>query len=322
MEISKINTIIEDIVKQYLSPKDSERRKIQWEYEKIDRFLPWKTFKTWSYARYTATTPVHDLDIIYENENKLLIGDMIRQLYELLCKYYPKDLLKEQDHSVKISIPGETFSVDVTPAIKTNENNWDWEKLYLISELEFKEQWRKYYKIEDGFIKTDPKWYISDATKIDSFDYTNWKFRKVVKFLKKWKHLNKEKNDNFKLKSFHIEQIVFQIFENNPKLGIYEALLQFLMQLEEKIQNASIVDRAYKNSTKDRFIDEYVNDLSISQRDTILKERNSLLNLIKKLPTMLNEGDVKSNLEYVLWIRSIKWPQKTITIDPISKPYF
>jgi hypothetical protein len=66
---------------------------------------------------------VHDLDVIYENENKFLITDMIHQLYELLCKYYPKDLLEKQDHSVKISIPGESFSVDVTPAIKTNENN-------------------------------------------------------------------------------------------------------------------------------------------------------------------------------------------------------
>jgi predicted subunit of tRNA(5-methylaminomethyl-2-thiouridylate) methyltransferase len=72
------------------------------------------------------------------------------------------------------------------------------------------------------------------------------------------------------------------------------------MQLESKIQTANIMDRAYRNSTKDRFIDEYVNDLSSEQKNLIISLKNNLLNLFKKFPSMQNEKDIESNLKYIL----------------------
>jgi hypothetical protein len=42
-------------------------------------------------------------------------------------------------------------------------------------------------------------------------------FRRVVKFIKAWKNSHKEKKEEFKLKSFHIEQVIIQYYQENAE---------------------------------------------------------------------------------------------------------
>lgn len=65
MNRNDINRIIVDFAKNNLSPQETERREIAKEYEKLKTFLDGKTLQNGSYARFTSTTPVHDLDVIY-----------------------------------------------------------------------------------------------------------------------------------------------------------------------------------------------------------------------------------------------------------------
>ena len=63
----EINQILKDYIKHNLSPRKPERERISKEYERLSDFLgKERTFQNGSYARFTSTTPVNDLDIFYE----------------------------------------------------------------------------------------------------------------------------------------------------------------------------------------------------------------------------------------------------------------
>jgi len=80
-------------------------------------------------------------------------------------------------------------------------------------------------------------------------------------------------NDEFKLKSFHIEQVMVGYFKENPGLDVFGALFQFFVDLPEFINKPNIPDRA----DPERFIDEYLKDLSDNQRRLIIEARDCFL---------------------------------------------
>ena len=120
------------------------------------------------------------------------------------------------------------------------------------------------------YILSDPKGYIRVAAGLNE---ANPDFRKSVKLPKKWKHVAKEANDEFKLKSFHIEQIITSYFRDRATLDILEAVTQFFVKLPQWISHSQIPDRADPT----RNIDAYVDDLTASERAAILDARDAFL---------------------------------------------
>ncbi len=114
--------------------------------------------------------------------------------------------------------------------------------------------------------------------------------RKSAKFVKAWKCACKKLDDTFKLKSFHMEQIITAYFRKNLKLDIYDAVLQFFRDLPKLIERAQIPDRADHG----RNIDQYVEDLTDAEKSLILRARNAFLS---KLEDFNEDSDVKDLIE-------------------------
>ncbi len=92
-----------------------------------------------------------------------------------------------------------------------------------------------------NWIRSDPKGYIEVAKRINN---KNTDFRKSVKFIKAWKSSCKKLNKDFKLKSFHIEQVISQYFTYDAGLEIFDAAFKFFCDVPTLLKRAQIHDRA------------------------------------------------------------------------------
>jgi len=249
-----------------------------------------RCYQIGSYPRYTAIRPPHDLDVLYsadkwpgvEPNAARVVADLKGRLEKELVP--PQGLsftVVLQTHSVTVSFTRdgeEVFAVDVVPAWTTGSKNEFGDDIYRVPEIMLKgHRGRvKTYKrmAEQGghlnYILTDPKGYISVAARLND---ANADFRKSVKLPKKWKQLAKESNDEFKLKSFHIEQIITSYFRGKVTIDILEAVTQFFVELPQWISRSQIPDRA--DATRN--IDAYVDELTASERAAILGARDIFL---------------------------------------------
>src|SRR5690606_18657061 len=69
-----------------------------------------------------------------------------------------------------------------------------------------------------GWIDSDPRGYISVATQVGEND----DFRKAVKVAKFWKDQLKQTDEELKLKSFHVEQVITNYFLQNPTGTVFD----------------------------------------------------------------------------------------------------
>ena len=187
------------------------------------------------------------------------------------------------------------LSVDVVPAYTSGVNDFK-QDMYMVPELAIRRRHAVRRTLYDelarsgrvmNWIKSDPRGYIKVAKLINE---KNEDFRKSAKFVKAWKWACKEQSDNFKLKSFHIEQVITGYFSNNPQLEIYDAVLQFFQNLPRIIERAQIPDRA-DNAV---FIDSYVNDLTGEERQAIIEAGTLFL---QKLQTLTSESELGNLFE-------------------------
>ena len=228
-----------------------------------------------SYARYTTVRPLHDLDILYtlgewDEQNhpnvQELLQDTAKKIKDEYTEHNPTDYDIEvvlQTHSVTVIFrknDDEIFSVDVVPGYTLSKNEFE-QDTYKIPEKGNK---------DTNWIATDPRGYIKIAERINDL---NPDFRKAVKIIKSWKASCKKKEQDFGLKSFHIEQIVLEYFQESHDLEIFDAVFKFFVDLNENIESPKIKDRADKN----RYIDEYLNDLSDKQKGLIKQARDCFL---------------------------------------------
>lgn len=122
----------------------------------------------------------------------------------------------------------------------------------------------------EWWLKSDPRGYIKAATDMNA---RNNDFRKTTKFIKRWKHNCKEKDKNFKLKSFHVEQVIARYFQYNADLEMVDAIFKFFREIPDIIARPQIKDRA----DQDKFIDAYLNDLTDEQKQKIIEARDHFL---------------------------------------------
>ena len=180
-------------------------------------------------------------DSIYESFIKELVkyrdldvSNILDSLAKELRKNYPnKEVsIKVQPHSVGIYFADEdSFSIDVVPAIPADDGKYWVPESSHMSILTRRTFYETGPKIK--WIKSDPKGYISEASLID--DQSSGNFRKTAKFIKKWKIGCKNENSEFRLKSFHLEQIIVNIFKENIYTECLEAIDIFFTSLDRYI---------------------------------------------------------------------------------------
>lgn len=297
MKKTELCSKFREYVRKNLSPTKDEQGFVSKIYSSFERIAGNHLLQIGSYPRYTAIRPLHDLDILW------ILGEWNPDLHD------PKEALEAlktkmeneyenpsknrveislQTHSITVSYLNknndEVFAVDVIPAYSLDKNEFG-DDMYMVPELlkQGHEKWQQFYGEfqEDnkkmGWIPSDPMGYI-EITK--TVNQKNSDFRKTVKFVKAWKNALKEKDETLKLKSFHIEQVITQYFQDNKKeMEIFDAIFKFFCEIPTIIEIPQIPDRADKSV----MIDQYVADLTKDQKDKIKQARNCFLIKLEEL---------------------------------------
>lgn len=312
MEASAINSVVNQYISDNLSPKPEQRDYIDDKYDELKAILDGNTFRSGSYARYTAIDPVHDLDVIYPVDDRNLETDpnsTIQSVLNLLRTGYAKSStrvksIEVQTHSVTVLLadaPDGDFSIDVVPAVKIDELNNYGDNLFMVPEilqLNHHNREQRYLSASSdkpiGWIKSDPKGYRKAATVMNA---SNSNFRHAVKLVKRWRHACKmEYKDQFRLKSFHLEQIVYNYFTDHPQATTIEAVTESLASLPYYLRMPQIADRADPL----KFIDEYIGVLTTEQRHLILKHQSQALDYTIKLGAQDTPKAVVEQLKKIL----------------------
>lgn len=298
MKKDALNALLRDYAKNHLSPTKQERDFVSGLYEAFKTAIGGTSILIGSYARFTAIRPMHDLDILFIagqfdpkhlEPQKILhsLQTEIHAKFKNPSKYEYKVLL--QTHSVTVAFlesGKEKFCVDIVPAFTSGLKNDFGDDIYWVPEiLSYGPRSRpaKYQMLNeskktelDWWLKSDPRGYIKAAADLNA---VNEDFRKTSKLVKRWKHNCNVKFGEFKLKSFHIEQVIYGLCRNNPRLEIADALFQFFYKLPDVIKAPQIKDRADNN----KFIDEYLRQLTKSEREQIVRARDAFLIKLENL---------------------------------------
>jgi hypothetical protein len=296
MSRDEFNAKLREYVRANLSPTTSERTLVSTIYQAFCLLLHDNCIQIGSYPRFTSIRPVHDLDILFImgdwHEHKHSPETALRSLYSKITTEFKNPTTYTvtaslQTHSITVVFSQgkvEIFSVDIVPAYIFSENEFG-DDIYKVPEIirvRHGQNRTEYYKslaqqgTEPGWIPSDPRGYIKVAQEVNQ---ANSDFRKAVKFVKAWKYSCEAKNSNFKLKSFHIEQIITAHFRANLQTDIFDAIFQFFTKLPEHIEAARIPDRADPATC----IDEYVNELTNGQKELIIKARDGFLKKLEEL---------------------------------------
>lgn len=282
MRFTAQDEMVKSVVRDLYSPTKQEKEGVKRAYNDLQSALGEDIFRSGSFARYTAIRPIHDLDVIYPT-NDAARDDPKTVLSNLKSDVEASDLcgmnnVQVQSHS--ISLIYDTFNIDIVPAVRLYD---DKDSVLLVPEVAHARSaaaLEKYLRINSkvvSWIKSDPKFYIRQAKLID--DSTNGNFRCSVRLMKAWKSVCKDVcGDDFKLKSFHIEQEIATIYLGNPSASILDALILAAQSIIQHIGFPHIVDVADDSM----YVDEYTKDLNDCQMDIIIKKLNQLVNVINR----------------------------------------
>lgn len=306
---SKINSELRAFAKT-LSPTQHEQQDIGLIYKSIcDLLGTVNCIQIGSYPRFTAITPLHDLDILYcigqwsqaQHNPQQALNDLLEKLkneYENPTKYSLS--LELQNHSVVLLFKEsgeEKFSVDLVPCYSFSVNEYG-DPMYMVSEIikekKHLERRKKSWNPNDShqWIKSDPRGYISQATEVGK----NTDFRKAVKIIKFWKSSIRENiDDNLKLKSFHLEQVITNYFKENSELDLIGSIFKFFFDLPEIIENPNdIEDRAQEG----KYIDDYLADFTEEQKKKIKQARDSVLVKLEEIQDETSPEEIFTSEPY------------------------
>lgn len=308
MSDAEISQFVDNYVRKNLSPKQEQRDYITKKYEELCGFLDNNCFQSGSCARFTAIDPVHDLDLIHVLPDNFVISNPQKVMSELRSKLqeaYKNSRISKvkeitaQTHSVTIIFDDddapETFSIDVVPAVTSDsETNEFGDPIYLVPEILKVNHQKRQQRYETagenpiGWIKSDPRGYISAATKLD--EDTKGSFRKATKVVKAWRHKQKDSHgDDFKLKSFHLELIAVEFFEANPGANTLSAIAGTMALLAERLDEPHYPDRADNT----QYVDQYLKDsLTDKDRQLILSLRQEAAGIIESITRASSVNEV------------------------------
>lgn len=296
MKKDKFNSLFREYAKT-LSPTKDEKDLVVSIYGSINDLL-WvnNCIQIGSYPRRTSITPIHDLDILYflwawseDSHNPLTalqyLYGKIKSDYQNPTKYDVK--VSPQTHSITLSFQEdnkEILWVDIVPAYTYGTNEF-WDDTYKVPEIVNELQRTRFKKYETlksehkdmEWILSDPRWYIRIAADLNE---ETKDFRKATKMVKGWKNNLCSIDGNLKFKSFHLEQIITHFFQDNSNLEIFDAIFNFFIELPTIIDSPNqIADRA----NPDKFIDDYIEKFTQTQKERIIRARNWFLIKLENL---------------------------------------
>lgn len=169
----------------------------------------------------------------------------------------------------------------------------------------------------DSAILSDPKGYINQAMEVDNG--SNKKFKRAVKFLKRWNYAVKEiESETFKgFKSFHIEEILKHYFLENPSISIYESVLKFLSEAESFLGQPMFPDRADASI----YIDSYVQDIGPEGKSRIIHYVENAKNLLRLL-SIKETSEIPGILKMILSPNSTSEKPKQTYVKPSYSPHY
>lgn len=329
MKNNTINSVIENYVREELSPEPTERQFITDKFDELCGFLKEYTdaaFKNGSWARFTAIHPVSDLDVVWPlpqslrpaykftdtfkktiDPHSLDVSNILKDLARRLSEEYRRTgisvVVVPQSHSVGIffSPDKQGFSIDLVPAIPTGEVNNYGDDIYYVPEiLKMSREHRKLvYKMEEekneliGWINTDPKGYITDSIKVNEL---NEAYRKSAKFIKMWNYGCKGIDLDHPLKSFHLELICRELVLKNTSINTYETIKEFFNSLETYLASPRFPDRADRN----RYVDAYLTEIADLQKIPIIRHISQALVSLQKLESVQSESEAKIVLNDIM----------------------
>lgn len=339
-----LNEAIHKYIKENISPKTSERDEVSASYIELSKMLKGTNFQSGSFARFTAVTPVNDLDVIWElpadilskkfsveqvatktiNPVDLDISDVLNALAGELRKEYAKNgtpimKIEARSHSVGIFFgPTEdNFSIDVVPAVPYGTNEYG-DSTYWVPEFSntSRKNRKSFYAsgTKISWIKSDPRGYIKEATALND---QNLSYRHVVKFCKKWKWAIKQVYPEVKFKSFHIEMIVKELFLKNKDLDVFEGIKLFFNEIKNYLAVSKIKDRANNG----RFIDDYVSSESQESKNKIVNEGFKVVKVLNDLSTEQSQLVAEQKIRQIFTISVSSQSFGSSTISPVSRPY-
>jgi hypothetical protein len=290
MKKNDLNAALRRHAMEKLSPTPEERKFVTDVYAAIQAVLgEANCIQIGSYPRFTAVTPLHDLDVLFRlgrwtggpaNPGPALasVESDLRAKFRNPTKHTLR--VVRQTHSISIVFldrDKEVFAVDVVPAYPVGTNEFD-DATYMVPEIAAMPHGRRAIRYNEllksagsmTWIKSDPVGYIAVAKRLND---QNEDFRKSVKFVKGWKHALKSNHPELNLKSFHVEQLLTASFVARPQITAFDAVFEFFCELPQNLSNPKIRDRA--DSTK--FIDDYVRDLTVADRSVIREARDRFL---------------------------------------------
>lgn len=308
MKKDKFNSIFLDYVRHEVSPSKEDRSFVSVVYDSFRKLLNQNCIQIGSYPRFTAITPLHDLDILYIlgewNEQQHDPKEALEELFTKIKSEYENPTMysariSKQTHSISVSfvdgINNEVFSVDIVPSYIFSKNEFDGDTYKVPEIVQHKHGRRRkelYEKISNqhlnmNWIDSDPRGYIEIAKNINQ---ENSDFRKVVKFVKSWKNIYESEYDDFKFKSFHIEQVITRYFQDDLSLDIYDGIFRFFCDIPNIIQSPQIVDRADDS----KYIDSYVSDFTDRQKKMIVEARDYFLITLERFKDASDMEDLLS----------------------------
>lgn len=286
---SEVNNKLREFARS-LSPTERERETVSKVYSSLQEILGKnKCIQIGSYPRYTAITPIHDLDILYvigewSDNNDLQdpeyaldeVKELVRSSYANYCPNGYSYRVDVQNHSVVIELKGEAeFSVDIVPCYEWSKNEYD-DHMYKVPEVikvkDHSERKNTYWNPTDksSWISSDPRGYIKQAQEVGS----NGDFRKTVKIVKYWKQTLRNIDNNLKLKSFHLEQVITRQFLENPEEDLIGALFYFFTEISNIVDHPDCIeDRAQRG----KYINDYLKTITDRQKSIIKKTKDMVL---------------------------------------------
>lgn len=292
------NDRIASYSREPLSPTKDQRAKVSARYEELKSFLKGSCFMSGSYARFTAVRPPKDLDVIWVCADERLTQEprpILDALTTALIEAYrlnsqERVKFEVQDHSITIIFldDPDDFSIDVVPAAETSRRNEFGDPIYCVPEIQkLSHIQRKSFSGKAAWIFSDPKGYIKEAQQRE--EQTDGRFRRSAKVVKAWRQKHKkELGDEFKLKSFHVEQLVTRHLQRGPTDTILQVLRAMYGNLNTAIEAPAIPDRA--NSQV--YIDQYVADLTPAEKAKILNLQKDAYNIVIRLESAQSSEEV------------------------------
>lgn len=296
MRRNEINALLRRYAEERLTPSEAERHFVSRVYGSVcDVLGAPNCLQIGSYPRFTAITPLHDLDVLYvlgdwnpaTHDPSAALAELegrLRANYVNPTEYTLR--IARQTHSITLRFlqgDREIFGVDIVPAYISGINDFA-DDMYVVPEIAAKSHRERATIIDEvargvremNWISSDPRGYIAAASGLNR---VNEDFRKAVKIAKGWRSACKRADNGFALKSFHLEQAITRSFHAKVGLDIFGAVFRFFVELPDLVRFPQIPDRADRS----RFIDQYVEGLNHADRQKIIRARDAFLIKLEEL---------------------------------------